>query len=227
MSRPHEPPVREPWRGRAPVPPRPPTPPRGFRDPPPDGPPPYRPSRWGRWVVAAALVVVAALLVMAGLGLARLPGEHTPSPAAATTAAATTPTTPVEPGLRQPARDGGFEFIVASLTCGKATVGSTLLHRTAQGKFCEVALTVRNIGDQARVFDGHFQKAHDATGARYSDDLLAELIVNSGNQTFLKEINPGNQVRGILVFDIPRGATISTLELHDSPLSGGVTVAVR
>jgi hypothetical protein len=158
--------------------------------------------------------------------MATLPGEDTPHQAAATTAAAT-PTRPAEPGLGQPVRDGGLEFVVASVTCGRATVGNSLLHRTAQGQFCEVALTVRNISDHARLFEGHFQKAHSATGVTFSDDLVAELYANSGNQTFLKAINPGNQVRGILVFDIPRDATIAALELHDSPLSGGVTVTVR
>jgi hypothetical protein len=33
-------------------------------------------------------------------------------------------------------------------------------------------------------------------------------------------------VTGVLVFDIPKDGRITSLELHDSPFSGGVTVDV-
>lgn len=219
MNDPHEPSGGQPWSGRAPVRPRPARP-----EPYPAQPPPR--SRAGRLALGLALALVAAMLVFAGLGLTLLPDENAPRRAVATTPAAVA-TSPAVPGLGQPARDGALEFVVEAVTCGHPTEGSALLHRTAQGQFCEVRLRVRNVGTHARVFTGRLQKAHGADGATYTDDLLAELYANTGNQTFLKEINPGNQVRGILVFDIPKGARITSMELHDSPLSGGVTVAVR
>jgi hypothetical protein len=43
---------------------------------------------------------------------------------------------------------------------------------------------------------------------------------------FLQEINPGNSVSGIVVFDVLTGQTPDHLELHDSLFSGGVTVNV-
>jgi hypothetical protein len=44
------------------------------------------------------------------------------------------------------------------------------------------------------------------------------------NDVFLKEINPGNSVKGTLVFDMPKDAKPATIEMHDSRFSGGVVV---
>jgi hypothetical protein len=124
------------------------------------------------------------------------------------------------------ARDGKFEFTVASIKCGVAEVGTSGIGKTAQGQFCLVSVTVKNIGTKPQTFDSSSQKAKGANGASYSSDGTAELYANSNAQTFLNEINPGNQAVGVMVFDIPKDATIASLELHDSPFSGGVTVDV-
>jgi len=64
----------------------------------------------------------------------------------------------VETGLNQPARDGKFEFTVSKVDCGATRVGSDLLDEKAQGVFCLVDVTVKNIGDEAQLFDGSSQK---------------------------------------------------------------------
>jgi Telomeric repeat-binding factor 2. len=46
------------------------------------------------------------------------------------------------------------------------------------------------------------------------------------SNAFLNNINPGNSVAGILVYDVPKGLTLSKIELHDSMFSGGVTVTL-
>jgi hypothetical protein len=129
-------------------------------------------------------------------------------------------------GLNKPVRDGKFEFTVKSVTCGKTVEGDEFLSKKAQGQFCEVKLTVKNIGDKPQYFDGSSQKAKGTTGVEYGNDGVAEIYANQDNETFLNEINPGNQTQGILIFDIPKGAKIASLELHDSAFSGGVTVKV-
>ena len=37
-------------------------------------------------------------------------------------------------------------------------------------------------------------------------------------------INPGISIEGYVFFDVPKGTTVSKRELHDSMLSGGITV---
>jgi Domain of unknown function (DUF4352) len=61
---------------------------------------------------------------------------------------------------------------------------------------------------------------------QYSASSDALLAIDESQNFFLQEINPGNSVKGIIVFDIPKGGQPDRLELHDSPFSGGVTVTL-
>ncbi|MEV4719858.1 DUF4352 domain-containing protein [Micromonospora noduli] len=128
--------------------------------------------------------------------------------------------------IGQPARDGKFEFTVKSTKCGVAKIGNDMLGQKAQGQFCLVTVNVKNIGKEAQMFDGSSQKAYAADGTEYSADSGAAIYANKNAETFLNDINPGNQVNGVVVFDIPKNVKLTKLELHDSMFSGGVTVAL-
>ncbi len=95
-----------------------------------------------------------------------------------------------------------------------------------QGQFVLTYLTVRNIGNQAQTFDGSSQFAFDAQGHKFSADTDAALYVDQSN-AFLKDINPGNTVKGIVAFDVPKTTNLTQLELHDSPFSGGAKVSLK
>jgi hypothetical protein len=72
------------------------------------------------------------------------------------------------------------------------------------------------IGDPARDGKFEFVVTEIETGIEsVGDEFLGK-----------DEINPGNQVDGIVVFDIPEDAVPASLRLHDSFLSGGVEVAL-
>ncbi|MER6756681.1 DUF4352 domain-containing protein [Micromonospora echinofusca] len=128
--------------------------------------------------------------------------------------------------IGQPARDGKFEFTVKSAKCGVAKVGDSVLSEKAQGQFCLVTINVKNIGKESQMFDGSSQKAYAADGTEYSSDTGAAIYANKNAETFLNDINPGNQVTGVVVFDIPKNVKLTKLELHDSAFSGGVDVAL-
>jgi hypothetical protein len=129
-------------------------------------------------------------------------------------------------GIGTAVRDGKFEFTVQKVQCGVPSVGSDAVGKKAQGQFCLVTVVVRNIGDKAQTFSDSSQKAFGADGVEYSADTAAGLYANQDAAAFLTEINPGNQVTGVLVYDIPAAATLARLELHDSPFSGGITVSL-
>ncbi|MDG4839860.1 DUF4352 domain-containing protein [Micromonospora sp. WMMD967] len=133
---------------------------------------------------------------------------------------------PATAKIGQPARDGKFEFTVKSSKCGVTKVGSEPLGQKAQGQFCLVTVNVKNIGKEAQMFDGSSQKAYAADGTEYSADSGAAIYANKNAETFLNDINPGNQVTGVVVFDIPKNVKLTKLELHDSMFSGGVDVAL-
>lgn len=130
------------------------------------------------------------------------------------------------PGLKTAVRDGKFEFTVTKADCSLTKIGNDYVNTKAQGKFCLYHVTVKNIGKEAQMFDGSSQKAFDPAGTEYQSDGEAGIYANENAETFLNNINPGNQVKGVIVFDVPKDIKITTLQLHDSPFSGGVTVTV-
>jgi hypothetical protein len=127
------------------------------------------------------------------------------------------------PGIREPARDGQFEFVVRSVRCGLRRVGPGLARQTPQGRFCLVAVGVANVGTEARDFDAGQQRLFGADGRRHSVDAAAT-AANGGIRLLHSLINPGNRMEGTLVYDVPPRTRPARLELHDSALRRGVAV---
>jgi hypothetical protein len=127
------------------------------------------------------------------------------------------------------ARDGQFEFIVKSVTCGKPSVtdSSGYVTKTAQGQYCLMDVTVKNIGDKQQYFSESDQKLLNSAGQQYSPDTTATLTNSNNSDALLAQINPGNTAQGVLVFDIPKDQTAVSAEMHDSSFSGGVKVNLQ
>ncbi|MGW1742049.1 DUF4352 domain-containing protein [Nocardia sp. NPDC001965] len=126
-----------------------------------------------------------------------------------------------------PVRDGKFEFQVTKVEQGQEAVSwSSLVQREAQGQFVLVQVTVTNIANQAQYYFGQNQKLIDQQGREFENDTLAEAYVNEpGGHT--GEINPGNKIDVVLVFDVAKDAVPTTIEFHDSAFSGGAQVALK
>lgn len=185
-----------------------------------------------------SLLVVAGVLAacLAGgatfalLGGALMKAATAPD-AAPTVSAATKPSTSQQrtnapPGLNTPVRDGKFEFVVTSVSCGHSSVGKGFIKREAKGQFCLVKLRVRNIGSENQGFTEFVQKAIGSDGVEYSSDSLAGVIANESGDGLWRVLEPDETVTGTIVYDLPKGERIVKLNLHDSPLSFGVTVTV-
>lgn len=225
------------------------TPPPGYSQPPqfpPYGVQPPQKKKSKAWVWVLAGVGVLFGLCLFGVAVSALNGDTPVASSADATTADDTPATataapsakgkatakpkPAEkkqPGIGDAVRDGKFEFVVKGLDCKKTTIGGEFLNKTAQGKFCVVTVSVKNIGDKAQTFTGSNQKAYDITGAQFENDGAAEIYANDNAQTFLNDINPGNQATGKIVFDVPKGTVLTEIELHDSFWSGGVKVTLK
>lgn len=131
-------------------------------------------------------------------------------------------------GIGQPVRDGKFEFTVKSVSCGKTTVGTNeYLTKNAQGQFCLLNLTIKNIGNEPQTFFADNQYLFNAANQKFSADGTATIYANEQNTTWLNEINPGNSVEGSVVFDLPKDTTPTYAELHDSAFSDGVKVSLQ
>jgi len=165
-----------------------------------------------------ALIVVIAVATNSGgssSGPSNAAGGSSGSSAAPAAAA----------GLNTPARDGKFEFTVTAVDPGKATIGTNGLTRNAQGQFILANITVKNIGTQAQTFNASVQKLTDQQGRQATASPTAGIYIDP--QNFLAQINPGNSVKGVVVFDVPKDSVPATFELHDSAFSSGVTVSAK
>ena len=199
---------------------------------PPAPPAPKQRSWFARHKVLTALGVIVVLVVIIAVASQ---GGSTPTdaaqPPAGSGATASQQPTASQPPTQQdatvgtPVRDGKFEFTLTQVETGVKRVGSDALGQDAQGQFVLLHLTVTNIGTEAQYFDGSSQKLHDSADRTFSADSGAAIYLDESN-SFLNQINPGNTVEGIVVFDVPADAVLTTAELHDSAFSGGADVTL-
>lgn len=176
------------------------------------------------WFVRHKILSVIIGLVIIGVISSAAGGSKssTSSTKSSTTKAATTAK------IGQAANDGKFEFTVTSVECGKTSVGSNqYLTKTAQGQYCLLNVSVKNIGDQAQSLLSSNQYLLNASGQKYSADDTATLYNAPNGTSWYNDINPGNSVTGAIVFDIPKDQTATTAELHDSAFSNGVKVTLQ
>ena len=187
----------------------PPTPPPS----PPPAPPVAKPEerkRRRRWWTRKRMLIPLGLLAVVVLLVNR--GDSTAPPASGSQ-------------LGTPVRDGNLEFVVSSVRCGVPQVGSGLVKRTADGQYCLADVRATNVKNDARTLYEPFQKLVDSAGHKHSADLTMRVVFR--DQTIWDKIQPGQRVRGTMVFDIPKNASATALELHDGIASGGVTVRIR
>ena len=199
--------------------------------PPPLPTPPAPKAGWStrRKVVVGIVVGFILLTIGAGMGGAdqqapRAASASAEKPARAAEAPTTAPNDKV-PGIGDPASDGQFTFVVQSVECGESSIGSGLFAEDAQGEYCLVNMKVRNTGDVSQMMDSSNQFMFIGK-KEYAPSSDAVLALDESENFFLEEINPGNSVEGVMVFDIPKGGKPDRLELHDSLFSGGVTVNI-
>jgi hypothetical protein len=180
-----------------------------------------------RKVVVGIVVGFTLLTIGAGIGGAnqQAPKAAPGSTEAPATEAPTTSPNDKVPGIGDPASDGQFTFIVQGVECGESAIGSGLFAEDAQGEYCLVDMKVRNTGHVSQMMDSSSQIMFIGN-KEYAASSDAVLALDESENFFLEEINPGNSVSGVVVFDIPRGGKPDRLELHDSLFSGGVTVNI-
>lgn len=202
-------------------------------------PPAGRPGGWPTWATIV-LVVGGVFLLIIIIGVAGSSSDNDSDTASTSTSrapssAASPPAAPgtsteaaVEPepppaGIGTEVRDGKFAFVVTSIDTS-AVAGdpsNPFMRVEPQGVFVNVHMAVTNIGNEPQTFFADNQKLF--IGEReYSPDTMAAVWTKSTNV----EINPGNTIQAVVSFDVPANPppVVSSVELHDSMFSGGVTV---
>jgi hypothetical protein len=122
-------------------------------------------------------------------------------------------------------RDGKFAFVVTSIQKSSRTITDRLgATETAQGVFVIIRIDVTNIGDQARTLNATDQYVVNDKGQRFATSSAIS-SVNGAETILVEKINPGRTVTNApLLFDVPAGTTIASIELHDALSSTGAKV---
>jgi hypothetical protein len=171
-----------------------------------------------RFIAPIALVVIIALSSTAN-------GDKAPSASNNGSSTNTTEEKPAMPGIGDAAVDGKFSFTVTAVKCGIKSVGTKYSTKKPQGQFCQVSVNVENVGDEPQTMFADNQKLFDSEDREFSPDTATMISVQS--DLWIKEINPGNTIKGNLIFDLPKGAEPSEIELHDAAFSGGIAVNLK
>lgn len=174
---------------------------------------------------------ILAAIILISIGSAMGSSSDSNSPTASKTASkAATGSQPLAtPGLNQEADDGDFGFTVTAFQCGQATLAqpdNTDWTTTAQGQFCTMSLTIKNIKNAAQTFDDSSQYVFSYSGTQYSSSNDGTITANpSGSNCMMyASINPGNTLNCVIAFDVPKDVTPAYAILHDSSASNGVKV---
>jgi len=138
---------------------------------------------------------------------------------------------PSPPGLNQPADDGKFEFVVSALKCGQHNLvnDNEFENATAQGQFCVLSVSIKNIGSVAQTFDYSAQFLYDANPNVYSASSDGTEAANpSGSRCWsYASINPGVSQSCNVAFDVPASFQAVGAVLHDASVSDGVKVGLQ
>ena len=187
-------------------------------------------KKQGNWFVRHKILTGILVLIVLGIIVSAAGGGTDTTNQANNSGSSDTASNEDKPTtvqIGQAARDGKFEFTVTAFKCGAKTLGDNeFLREEAQGQFCVMDVTVKNIGNEAQTFFTSEQKVKNSEGQEFSNDTSAEIAV-AGGDAWINEINPGNTAKGKVVFDVPADAKIVSAELHDSSFSNGVEVSLK
>ncbi|WP_461000828.1 DUF4352 domain-containing protein [Streptomonospora sediminis] len=125
-----------------------------------------------------------------------------------------------------PAPSGKLRFTVTGVHTGLERVGGAVQGEYAQGRFVIVRIAVRNAGERATMFTDADQLLVDSAGRRYRPDNTAGLQAGNSDRLFGR-LGPGKEVRGGLVFDVPRGTDPAALHLQDFTAADAAPAVIR
>jgi hypothetical protein len=132
---------------------------------------------------------------------------------------------PATATIGQSVRDGTFAFTISAVQPPVKTLkdrfGAT---QNAEGMFLIVRANVTNIGYEPRSMTATDQFLANDQGQRFATSSAISSLAGA-EAIFSKKINPGHTVNNApLLFDVPPGTTIASIELHDSLTSTGVRI---
>ncbi|AEV87848.1 hypothetical protein ACWT_6835 [Actinoplanes sp. SE50] len=123
----------------------------------------------------------------------------------------------------------GFEATVRSVDCTKQSMTRTADDPAtswdesdvikAEGKFCVIAFSAKNVGARTDTYPTFDLEASSPTERVFSRNTSAEWYLNKNTDDLSKPIDPGKTVDSFLVYDVPTDSKFAYLRLSDGILS--------
>lgn len=120
---------------------------------------------------------------------------------------------------------GDLSVTVTNVEAGLKRIGDEHLGSDAQGQYVKVSVSVTNNGKEATYFTESDQHLIDDQDRQHSTS--GDSIYLGNDSVLFEQINPGNTVEGIMLFDIPADATPKAVEIDTGLLSNPVRVNVQ
>lgn len=167
-------------------------PPNPNHGPPPAGAPAAKKKPGCFLIGCLSLVVVTVVVgIIVGVVVATSGGDGAPTAGEKKEQVAT---------LGTPVTSGDLEFTLTGFKCG-VTVKDATGEVKPQGQFCEMTVSVKNVGKKEAMLSSDDIKLKDADDVEYSSTTETMFT----DEAFVFEaINPGNTVKGKVYFDIPK-----------------------
>lgn len=140
-----------------------------------------------------------------------------------------------EVGVGTTARVLSFDATVRGVDCTKqaitrpddpATSYDDTYTEKANGKFCVVSFSVKNVGEKTDRYPTSSIEATSPTERVLDRNIFAERYANNSTDPLGEPIDPGKTVDQLLVFDVPTDTTLANLRISDD-LFADSTITVK
>ena len=131
-------------------------------------------------------------------------------------------------GKSEAVQDGKLEFALLGIRRNVSEIGDSYFGTTAStGSYTVVTLSVSNVSSESVTFDGTYVVGVDADGSQIPSDREAQYYANEGGEGMLSTLHPGQEMRASVAFQVPGGARLMAVQVHDSVFSRGAQIAFR
>jgi len=126
------------------------------------------------------------------------------------------------PKIGTPFNNGQFRIVVRGFRCGLTSIGNANLGGTMQpqGQFCSVSVTATNVSKTPAEFDDDTDTGFDPSGRQFTASATADIYGNESTSFAGPDgingssVNPTFFVAGNIYFDIPKGDTLTRIEIQ-------------
>lgn len=125
-------------------------------------------------------------------------------------------------------QDGKLEFALVDVQRNVREIGDSYFGTAANtGSYTVVTLSVRNLSTESVTFDGTYVVGLAADGSQIPSDREAQYYANEDGAGLLSVVHPGQEIRASVAFQVPDGARLNAVQVHDSVFSRGAQIIFR